>query len=94
VRSQIDYNVMGYSTVAVQLTTQDGAVWPGGAVLTVEASQDGATYAALTTPITYAALGNRAEIDVEGITYIRLRISTTGGTAIIVPIVIGVRTVR
>lgn len=79
------FDVRPYTSGSFQIERRTSASW-GTAVLTLERSNDRANWAAMATPVTAAAAGFTAAIDVGEIAFLRWRTSTAEGAELVVNI--------
>lgn len=86
--SAVTYAIANCDRVAFQLNGSGS--WPGGLVVTAEISNDGSTYYGFPdSAITYSALGAFQSLNVDLWKWIRLRVSTTGGSITVTPVARG-----
>ena len=85
--SAVTYAIADCDRIAFQL---NAGSWPGGCVVTVEISNDGTNYFGFPdSAVTYSAIGVFQTLNIELWKWIRLRVSTTGGSTTITPIARG-----
>ena len=77
--ARVEFDCSGHATGTVQAALKEGA-W-GGAVLTVQRSNDGVDWNALEEPETFAAPGQTKAIDVYGFAMLGVVVSTPGSDA-------------
>lgn len=86
--SAVTYAVGDCDRIAFQLN--GSSAWPGGCVVTVEISNDGTNFYGFPDgAVTYSAIGVYQTLSIELWKFVRLRVSTTGGSITITPIARG-----
>ncbi len=90
IASNVRYNVQGYSAVVLQIDTPNDAAAAG--TLSLQCSLDGATwYDFPSGAITYTTAGVKPAVNVEGLVFVRVQVTTTSGTVEYSVTVAGVR---
>lgn len=92
VGSELPYSVLGYSAIIAQIDTPYAAALTG--TITLQCSQNGVYwYNFPPGAITYTSNGVQAAVNVEGLAFVKFRVTATTGTVDVVLTVSGVANV-
>jgi hypothetical protein len=90
IASNVTFNVQGYSAVVLQIDTPNDAAAAG--TLTLQCSQTGAAWHDFPAgAVSYTSAGVKAAVNVEGLVFVRVQVTTTSGTVEYAVTMTGVR---